>query len=154
MEEWKQIDGYPDYEVSNTGKVKSLKRNKTRILRDRPDGCGYLQVILCIDGKEHSHKVHKLVASAFLQNVDNKPQIDHIDRNIRNNHIDNLRWVSRSENMLNTHRHYSETYSIRWIEKLNKYKVQININRKQTYLGCFHTFEEAKHVRDEFMSRK
>lgn len=66
MEEWRSIDGFLDYEVSNMGRVKSLKYGKTRILKDRPDGSGYFQVILCLDGKEKSHKVHRLVAEAFI----------------------------------------------------------------------------------------
>lgn len=152
METWKTIENYQDYEVSDTGKIRSLKHGKHRILRDRPDGCGYLQVILCVDGKQFSHKIHKLVAQAFIPNIENKPQIDHIDRIVTNNHKDNLRWATRSENMLNTYRHYRDTYSIRWLEDIKKYKVQINIRNKQNYLGCFGTFEEAKKVRDEFMA--
>lgn len=152
METWKPIEDYKDYEVSDTGKIRSLKYGKQRILQDRPDGCGYLQVILCVEGKQVSHKVHKLVAKAFIPNMNNNLHVDHIDRVVTNNHKDNLRWVTRSENMLNTYRHYRDTYSIRWLEKVKKYKVQINIQRKQNYLGCFETFEEAKKVRDEFIS--
>lgn len=154
LEEWKTIDGYPDYEVSNLGKVRSLKYGKRRILKDRKDGCGYFQVILCRDGKEYSHKVHRLVANAFIPNTDNKEQIDHINRTISDNRAENLRWVTRSENMLNTYRHHHETYSIRWLPKIQKYKVQINIKRKQTYLGCFQTFEEAMSIRDEYLQKE
>lgn len=149
---WAQIEGFDDYLISNMGKVKSLKRGKERILRDRPDGYGYFQVILCKDGVEYSRKVHKLVALAFIPNTDNKEQVDHINRVITDNRSENLRWVTREENMLNTYRHYTDTYSIRFLPEINKYKVQINIKRKQTYLGCFETIEEAKRVRDDFLT--
>lgn len=153
-EEWRRLPDFPDYEVSNIGKVRSLKRGKQRILKDRPDGSGYYQVVLCKDGKEYSHKVHRLVAMLFLTNTENKQQIDHINRNIIDNRVENLRWCTRSENMLNTHRHYAETYGIRWLPDIRKYKVQLNINRNQTYLGCFETLENAKDVRDAFLLRK
>jgi hypothetical protein len=150
-EEWKGIDGFRDYEVSNMGRIRSLKWGKQRILKDRKDGCGYSQAILCRDGGEHSHKVHRLVALAFVANPENKPQIDHINRTISDNRAENLRWVTRDENMLNTHRHHHDMYSIRWLADIRKYKVQINIKKKQTYLGCFDTFEQAKTARDAYL---
>lgn len=153
IELWKIIDGFDDYEISTYGRVRSMKHKSPRILKIRKDGCGYVQVVLCKQGLEFSKKVHRLVATHFLDNLEGKEQIDHIDRDVSNNHITNLRWVTRSENMLNTKRHFHETYGIRWVERLKKYKIQMNIKRKQTYLGCFESFEEAKNVRDAFLRR-
>ena len=154
MEEWKSICGFTDYEISNVGRVKSLKHGKERILKDRPDGSGYFQVVLCIDGKEISHKVHRLVATAFIPNLtpEETPIIDHIDRVRTHNNVSNLRWVNKSQNLLNSDRHDAETYGITVHERRKKkFKVQLNVSKVMTYLGCFYTIEEAKAVRDNFL---
>lgn len=154
MEEWREITGACDYMISNKGRVKSLKRGKERILSDRPDGSGYLQVILCMNGVEISHKVHKLVMNTFIPNSTplETPFSDHIDRNRKNNSVENLRWVNRSTNMLNTYRHFRETYGIVKCNKnKDKFKVQLNVSRVMTYLGVFETLEEAKNARDNFL---
>lgn len=155
-EEWRAVDGFTDYMVSNMGKVKSLKWGKERVLKDRPDGSGYFQVVFCVEGKETSHKVHKLVAGAFIHNPtpDDKQLIDHIDRIRTNNTVSNLRWVNRSENMLNSHRHFGEMYGITLNGPASKkFKVQLNVSKKMTYLGCYKTLEEAKLARDAFVRK-
>jgi len=152
MEIWKKIEGFPDYEVSNSGKIKSFKRGKQRILKDRPDGCGYYQVILLKDGIEYSKKVHKLVATAFIPN-DNaieKFLVDHIDRCVTNNCVENLRWVNRSENRLNSYQKTLPMYGIT-MYKNKKFKVQLNVSKVMKYLGCYDTLEQAQCVRDNFL---
>lgn len=99
-EEWKAILDYPDYEVSNLGNV---RRNKNT-LKYSKDKDGYKKIILCKQGKTKTERIHRLVAKTFLSNPDNKPQVDHIDRNVENNISCNLRWVTQSENMMNTRR--------------------------------------------------
>lgn len=104
MEEWKAIEGYEGrYEVSTEGRVRGLKKAK-KILKPSIVS-GYYRVGLhkLIDGKRHvlNCLVHRLVASAFIQNQDNKPQVDHIDGNRLNNCASNLRWVTASENHAN-----------------------------------------------------
>ena len=98
MEEWKQIQGFESYEVSTHGNV----RSKRGLLKQRLCTSGRPQASLHKDGKQHQIFNHRLVANAFIPNPDNKPQIDHIDRNRTNNHISNLRWVTQSENQQNT----------------------------------------------------
>ena len=97
-ENWRTIDGYEDYQVSNFGRVKSLKNSKEQILRPRVNGKGYLDVILCKDRKRKHMTVHRLVANAFLQNPDNLPVINHIDENKQNNFVSNLEWCTYSYN--------------------------------------------------------
>lgn len=95
---YKDIKNYEDlYEVSDTG----LVRNKVsgKILKPGRNKCGYLYVNLCKDGKYKSIRVHRLVAEAFIPNLDNKPEVDHIDKNRSNNNVDNLRWVNHQENI-------------------------------------------------------
>ena len=99
-EEWKPIKGYEGlYEVSNTGKIKSFQRGKIRILYPRKTPRGYLHVILSKNKVNKDLRVHRLVASAFIPNPLNKPEVNHIDGNKDNNNVDNLEWATRGENM-------------------------------------------------------
>lgn len=152
MEEWRIISDFPDYQISSYGRVKSLKWNKERILKDRINGCGYKHVVLLKDGIETTLRVHQLVAGAFIPNT--QPQdkflIDHIDRCTTNNNITNLRWVNRSENRLNSYQSILPMYGIT-MYKGKKFKVQMNVYRNMVYLGCFTTLEEAQNIRDNYL---
>lgn len=77
--------------------------NKTRIqygkiIKLLPDTDGYLQVGLYKDGKCRKHKVHRLVAECFVDNKNNKPEVNHLDENKQNNKSENLEWCTRKEN--------------------------------------------------------
>jgi len=107
MEKWKDIKGYEGlYQVSNLGNVKSLDRiiwnghtkhlHKGRIMK--PKGNRYKDVILCKEGKSKKYYVHRLVAIEFISNTENKPQVNHINGIKEDNRIDNLEWVTASEN--------------------------------------------------------
>lgn len=105
-EVWKDIEGYEGiYRVSNLGRVKSLDRldgsgafRKSRLLKLSLASVGYFRVNLCAKGKYESLYVHRLVAKAFIPNIDNKPSVNHIDGNKKNNSINNLEWVTPKEN--------------------------------------------------------
>ena len=102
-EVWKPVRNYEGlYEVSNMGRVKSLNYNKTgkeRIMKLNKDKDGYLLVNLHKNAKMECCKVHRLVATAFLDNSNNLPEVNHKDENKLNNCVDNLEWCSRSYNM-------------------------------------------------------
>lgn len=153
MEEWKQISGYADYEVSSLGRIRSLKFGKQRILKPRKNTDGYFCIVTCMDGQETSHRIHRLVASAFLENPNNCPQVDHIDRNIQNNCVTNLRWVTPSQNSFNTHRHHREMYAIYWKPKYGFYQVIVTHEGKLKHLGCSPDIEKAKEIRDSYLRR-
>lgn len=107
---WKPIKEYEGlYEVSDKGQVRSLPRkdnkgaiHKGRVLRTRNtrnSGDGYWAVMLSKDGIEKQITVHRLVASAFCSNPENKSDINHRDGNKKNNEASNLEWVTKSENV-------------------------------------------------------
>lgn len=101
VEEWRDIEGYEGlYQVSNLGRVKSLKpRYKNKIiLKQEINHFGYLQI--CLSNPRKTHKVHRLVAQAFIPNPENKPQVNHIDGNKLNNKVENLEWNTAHENNL------------------------------------------------------
>lgn len=116
QEIWKDIEDYEGlYQVSNFGRIKSLDKivkgrnnyhlRKGKILIGRNDGGGYLMVALYKNRKRKDIKIHRLVAQAFIPNIENKPEINHIDRNKNNNSDSNLEWVTSKENSI----HFIET---------------------------------------------
>lgn len=114
MEMWKKINEFDNYEVSNLGRVKSLNHfakngNGTRIVRGRIlkliyDKDGYYMVSLRQNAIRYPKKVHRLVAEAFIQNPENKPQINHKNCIKTDNRVSNLEWVTHSENMLHSYK--------------------------------------------------
>jgi hypothetical protein len=97
--EWIQLKDYDNYEVSSKGEVRNI--NTKRILKSLNHG-GYLIVGLCKNGKGKTIDVHRLVAKAFIENPENKTQVNHKDKDRSNNNVDNLEWNTALEN--NIHR--------------------------------------------------
>lgn len=101
MEVWKDIPGFENYQISNYGNVKSLNYGRTgkpKLLKPTVSGKGYLQVRLSKSGKPNALLVHRLVAMAFVQNLNNRKQINHKDENKFNNNADNLEWCDNQYN--------------------------------------------------------
>lgn len=93
---WKDIAGYEGlYKISNFGRIKN-KENK--IKAQSPQNGGYLVVHLYNHGSHKAKTVHRLVASTFIPNDDEKSEVNHIDGDKRNNKIENLEWVTPKEN--------------------------------------------------------
>lgn len=102
MEIWKDISGYPDYQVSNFGNVKSNKTGK--LLNPHITEQRYCIVNLYKNGVDRHFKVHRLVAFVFIENKFNKKTVNHKDGNKTNNNFENLEWCNHSENHLHAYR--------------------------------------------------
>lgn len=105
-EEWRDICGFEGvYQISNMGRVKRIidafGRPLIRILHPYLSPAGYYLVDLRASGKKKKISVHRLVAIAFIENPDNKPNIDHINAIKDDNRAENLRWCTQKENCNN-----------------------------------------------------
>lgn len=110
---WKPVVGYEGiYEVNELGQIKSLSREKycghegsnpqitkEKLLKERICRMGYPIVRLSKDGIAKNVRVHRILAQAFIENPENKPNVNHIDNNPLNKSLDNLEWCTQKENM-------------------------------------------------------
>lgn len=121
-EYWKPVVGYEGhYQVSNFGRVKSIKFGKEILLKQRQCMNGYKSVILYKNGKGKNILVHRLVAQAFIDNPDNLPEVNHKDECKTNNVVSNLEWCDRK---------YNQNYGTRIervAEKLSKPVLQYDL---------------------------
>ncbi len=95
-EEYRPIINCESYFISNFGHVWSGKSG--RRLGMRPTNRGYLNTGITVNGKTKMMSAHRLVATAFIPNPDNKPQVNHKDKDKQNNNVSNLEWVTDQEN--------------------------------------------------------
>jgi hypothetical protein len=100
MEEefWKTIDNFPNYDVSTFGNIRNNKTNK--LLKPAFNSSGYYRCTLLNNLGNKTITIHKLVAICFIENIDNKPTVNHKDRNKINNNVNNLEWSTHLEQNL------------------------------------------------------
>jgi hypothetical protein len=143
-EEWKEIEGFEYYLISNLGNVYSeysMKPVKARIDKD-----GYKRVDLRKDKTRYTCRIHRLVALAFIQKPENKPFVDHINNNTLDNRIENLRWATVQENTFNSKICKNNTSGVKGVsynKRDKKWVASIKINGKKSHLGSFDNKEEA-----------
>jgi hypothetical protein len=122
-EVWKDVVGFEGlYQVSDFGRVKSLCRTtpykddlihkriiSEKILKMKLMNTFYIEVMLSMNGQRNYKRVHRLVAESFIQNQENKDQINHKDGNKQNNNLSNIEWCTQSENQLHKYRYLGYT---------------------------------------------
>jgi hypothetical protein len=98
----RQVDGFSNYYVTKEGKIYS--KSHMRMLSQKTDGSGYKLVTLYNKKNKNEKLVHRLVAQAFIENPDDKAMVNHKNKIKSDNNIDNLEWVSASENMIHSNK--------------------------------------------------
>jgi hypothetical protein len=152
IEQWKPIKGYEGYyEISNFGKIKSLRKfftdssgrnqgKKERILVLGLNGNGYLGCHLSKENKTFMYRVHLLVWDYFGEGQRDDLQVDHKDDDKLNNRIDNLQLLTARENTTKAAKRKtrtSEYTGVYWHEQNKKWCSQIGINGVRKHLGYF-----------------
>lgn len=143
-EEWKDIKGYEGlYKVSNSGRVKSLKREvwngrgfmtvKEKIRKNFLNTQGYYFIRLSNNGEDKNYTIHKLVAMSFLNHTPNgyNEIVDHIDNNPLNNNVGNLQLISNRKNSSKD----KVDCGITWCKQRDKYLSSIYINGQSIHIG-------------------
>ena len=150
QEIWKPIKGYEGlYEVSNLGKVRNCRKRKSKklfsdgILSEHVNGkegvAKYISIGLWKNNKPTYRYIHRLVAEAFVPNPENKPYVNHIDGNPKNNRSDNLEWCTHKENMqhakeLGLFKSPNIAQSIKNLEKVNELnKIRLSCSNGELY---------------------
>jgi len=141
---WKDIEGYPTYRISSKGDVysKYKKSNLAHSIEKR----GYHRVTLFKKNTRNYFSVYRLIAIHFIPNPENKPTVDHIDRDKHNNCVCNLRWANQSEQVYN--QKSKSKYKNIQLTKYKKWRLSMRINGKKKYFGSFDCLELAIDIRD------
>lgn len=137
-EEFRIIEGFEDYQISNHGRVYSSRYD--RFLKPYVNGRGYLHACLCVKMERSCKAIHQLVAIAFLGHnpCGMKLVVDHIDNNKLNNRVDNLQIITTRQNIIKGIKYKSSKHTgVYWDKRMNKWRSKIEINNKQIHLGYF-----------------
>jgi hypothetical protein len=146
MEIWKDIEGYTIYQVSTFGNVRNKDRNK--LLKQKVEKTGYIRVSLCENQNRKYHSIHRLVAEAFIENHENKSQVDHKDDDKANNNVTNLQWATAEENM-NKRQYVINAKCIYKTNDKNGYKIDYTSNGKK-YCTTRKKLEDAEAILAEW----
>ena len=144
IEHWASIDGYLNYQVSWWGRV--VNTTTGRILKNSLNTQGYFVVGLAKNKKWKIHRVHQLVAHEWVYKPEEKRCVDHRDGDRTNNHHENLRYATYSENNRNSKKHVdgSSVYKgVSFHRNSNKWQARILINGINKSLGYFANEREA-----------
>ena len=154
-EKWKDIKGLEKkYQISTYGRVKSKERYKKNNGEYVPEiimkqgltigkkSHGYKTICLYINkNKKRKQFIHRLVAKHFIPNIENKKEVNHIDGNKQNNNINNLEWVTPSENMKHAYKidiNKNKMGGHKRLKKINQY------NKNNIFIKTYISIEEAK----------
>jgi len=164
MTEWRKIEGHEGYEVSNMGEIRSYWNNRwglsktphnlTLCISKQKDRNTDYYVVGLKSNTKKKILVHRIVAQTFIPNPDNKPFIDHINRNGLDNRLENLRWATMSENNQNVGVQKNNKLGIQYISKhYSGFRFRIMRNGI-VYYKHFKTLEEAEQYKIEYLAEK
>ena len=143
-EQWRQVDGYANYYVSNCGRVKNITNEM--ILKQRLTRTGYYVINLHEFGNMKTYKIHRLVAHAFIANQNDYKYVDHKNNDRKNNFMTNLRWCTSQQNNMNASKRENVTCKYKGVSFYKKYgtwRAQIQYCKTKTHLGYYKTQKEA-----------
>tara|TARA_R100001530_G_C4307529_1_gene152119 strand:+ start:843 stop:1370 length:528 start_codon:yes stop_codon:yes gene_type:complete len=156
---WKDIPGYDgDYQVSNQGRVRSLKFGRIRMLKHQVGDYRYCKVGIYKGGKQKWYRTHRLLAKAFLPDWDESLEVDHINGKKKENHVENLRMVTRQGNSRSFAKKRqgctSRFRGVSWHKCHKKWEAKIMLAPRATggklkHLGRFDEEEEAARAYDK-----
>jgi hypothetical protein len=149
-DEFVSIIDFPNYKINRNGIILNpyKKELKTHIRSDK--NSRYYCVHLHKDGKQTTLSLHRLLALHFIPNPENKPTVDHIDRNKLNNDLSNLRWATTKENRNNCDNIRSEEYWKQYkTEKQREYRASMTEEEKQQHLEHRRELYAEKEQTDE-----
>ena len=128
--------------------MKPYHGTSERILKQTCVKGGHRRIHFKENGKESSRLLHRVVAHAFIPNPENKPQVDHKNRDPSDNRAENLRWATRQENEFNKQKYKNNTTGFKGVMRhvCGKYQATMTFNKTTIYLGLFNTAEEASSV--------
>ena len=142
MEEWKVINDFPNYSVSNMGNVKN--NNNGYIFSKSQDKDGYLKVEIYDNFKKRKcFRIHRLVAIHFLPNWNNYEEIDHKNHIVNDNRVINLRWCDRSINSRSRRK---------FTNAVSKYKGVYWRKDRQKWIVVIYTSNNGKRIKKQFGS--
>ena len=130
-----------NYTIHSDGRVYSVRKNK--FLKPFKVTNGYFAISIAYK----DYRVHRLVAEAFIPNPNNLPEVNHINGDKNDNRIENLEWCTSRHNM--RHRFNFKNNGVQFVKK--RYYVKVYHNKKQIYLGCYKTLEEANNVYSTYL---
>ena len=138
----KEVKGFDGYFVSDNGIVYTTRKNggyhtSLRELKSKEDKDGYLEVAMYSNKKRYWRRVHRIVAETFIPNINNYPQINHIDGNKKNNNVNNLEWCTCRQNIIHSFNVLKRKPTIS-----NKRKIKLT-NRETNDILYFETEKEC-----------
>jgi len=167
IELYKNVVGFEGfYEISNAGNIRATEKIKnnqygefilpTKILSPKNNGRGYLAICLIKNKIKTTHKIHRIVAMAFMSNFNKDLQVNHINGIKTDNRIENLELCSNREN--GTHKFLSKSKTSKYVgisfcKGRNKWQSCIQVNGKSIFLGRFKTELEAADAYRIYLSK-
>ena len=138
-ETWLLMHDNPDYEVSDTGKVRNVRTGK--VLVGRPTKTGYLRVNIRMNGMRKDAYIHRIVADEFCNHLPGNDVVNHIDNNVQNNSADNLEWTTALGNVHHSMKQHRCRLNARHVVGCKDGEMHEYISTRQAehYTGCDHS---------------